>query len=89
MNKRLEELLERVATWPPGAQEDAVTTLEVIEASVNVDMRLTPEEQEAKLAALRELIRKSIDEGGNLTDEEVEAGISAALDARERDRKSA
>lgn len=89
MNKRLEELLERVASWPPGAQEDAVATLEGIEASVNANKGLTLEEQEAKLAALREMLRQSIARGGSYTDEEVEASISAELDARERDRKSA
>ena len=89
MNKRLEELLERVASWPPGAQEDAVATLEGIEAKVNANARLTPEEQEAKLASLREMLRRSIERGGSYTDEEVEASISAALDTREQGRKSA
>ena len=89
MNKRLEELLERVAGWPPGAQEDAIATLEGIEASVNANAGLTAEEQEAKLAALREMLRKSIEEGGSYTDEEVGASISAALDGREQGRKSA
>ena len=89
MNKRLEDLLGRVAHWPPDAQEDAAATLEVIEASVNAKSGLSLQEQEAKLAALREMLRKSIDEGGSHTDEEVEASIAAALDTRERDRKSA
>ena len=89
MNKRLEDLLERVAGWPPDAQEDAVTTLEAIEASVLANSGLTPEEQEAKIAALRTMLRKSIEDGGSYTDEEVGASISAALDARDRDRKSA
>lgn len=89
MNKRLEELLERVAQWPPGAQEDAALALEGIEAKVIANSALTPEEQEAKLAALREMINNSINRGGSYTDEEVEADISAALDAREHGRKSA
>lgn len=89
MNKRLEELLERVATWPPGAQEDAVATLEGIELRVNANMGLTPEEQNAKLESLREMLRQSIARGGSYTDKEVEASILSALDARERDRKSA
>lgn len=89
MNKRLEELLERVATWPPGAQEDAIATLEAIEASMNANSGLTLEEQEAKLASLRDMLRKSIEEGGSYTDEEVGASISAALDARKQGRKSA
>ena len=75
MNKRLEELLERVAGWPPGAQEDAVTTLEAIEASVIANQGLTIEEQEAKLAALREMLRQSIARGGSYTPEDIDAMI--------------
>jgi hypothetical protein len=89
MNKRLEELLERAAAWPPDAQEEVVLTLEGIEARVLANSGLSIEEQEAKLAALREMIQNSIARGGSYTDEEVEASISAELDARERDRKSA
>jgi hypothetical protein len=89
MNKRLEELLERIATWPPAAQEDAIATLEGIEASMNANSGLSLEEQEAKLASLRDMLRKSIEEGGSYSDEEVGASISAALDAREQGRKSA
>ena len=89
MNKRLEELLERVATWPPDAQEDAIATLEGIEASMNANSGLSLEEQEAKLASLRDMLLKSIEEGGSYSDEEVGASISAALDAREQGRKSA
>jgi hypothetical protein len=47
------------------------------------------EEHEAKLASLRDMLRRSIERGGSYTDEEVGASVSAALDARERDRKSA
>jgi hypothetical protein len=75
MNKRLEELLERVATWPPAAQEDAVTTLESIEASVNADKGLTPEEQEAKLESLREMLRHSIARGGSYSPDDIDAMI--------------
>jgi hypothetical protein len=86
MNKRLEELLERVAHWPPGAQADVVATIEGIEATLVANSGLAPEEQEAKLAALRAMVRKSIAEGGSYTDEEVGASIAAALDARDRER---
>lgn len=75
MNKRLAELLKRVASWPPGAQEDAVATLEGIEASVNVNKGLTPEEQEAKLNVLREMLRRSIAEGGSYTPEDIDEMI--------------
>jgi hypothetical protein len=87
MNKRLADLLERVESWPPGAQEDAVATLEGIESSVNANAGLTPEEQEAKLNALREMLRRSIAEGGSYTDDEVEAMIEARFgDSRAQGR---
>jgi len=76
MNKRLEELLERVANWPPGAQEDAVATLEGIEASVNANAGLTLEEQEAKLEALRAMLRRSIAEGGDYSPDDIDAMIN-------------
>ena len=76
MNKRLEELLGRVSQWPPGAQEDAIATLEGIEASVNANAGLTPEQQEAKLQALREMLRRSIAEGGDYSPDDVDAMIN-------------
>jgi hypothetical protein len=79
MNKRLEELLQRVALWPPGAQEDVIATIEGIEATLIANSGLTPQEQEAKLAALRAMVRKSIDEGGSHTDEEVGAAIAEQI----------
>ena len=89
MSKRLEELLQRVAQWPPGAQEDAICTLEGIEAGVIANSGLSAEEREAKLASLRQMIHDSIERGGDFTDEDVAAGISAALDVWEQGRKSA
>jgi hypothetical protein len=88
MNKRLEELLERVSHWPPDAQEDVVATIEGIEATLQANSGLAPEEQEAKLAALRAMVRKSIQDGGSHTDEEVGAAIAAALDTREQERRN-
>jgi len=87
MNKRLQELLERFASWPPDAQEEAIASLESIEVTVNLNAGLSPAQQEAKLVALREMIHRSIERGGSYTDEEVEAGISARLEAWERERK--
>ena len=75
MNKRLEELLERVSQWPPGAQEEAAATLEGIEASVNANKGLSIEEQEAKLTALREMLRQSIARGGNYSPDDIDAMI--------------
>jgi biopolymer transport protein ExbD len=75
MNKRLEQLLERVAQWPPGAQEDAAATLEFIEASVNADKKLSLEEQEAKLESLREMLRQSIARGGDYSPDDIDLMI--------------
>jgi hypothetical protein len=86
MNKRLEEILQRVAQWPPGAQEDAAFVLADIEDRIVEPGELSAEDQ-AKLTALREMINKSIERGGSFTDEEIETSIDARLDAWERDRK--
>jgi|GEM_PF-6059859 len=75
MNKRLEQLLGRVAEWPSGAQEDAAATLEFIEASVNADKRLSLEEQEAKLESLREMLRQSIARGGDYSPDDIDVMI--------------
>ena len=89
MNKRLESLIDRVPTWPQEAQDEAARALMAIEEKhVGVRRTLTPEE-EVKLAALRETINRSIQRGGSYTDEEVEASITARLDAWERRRKGA
>jgi hypothetical protein len=89
MNKTLESLIDRVPNWPQEAQEEAALALASIEERhVGVRRSFTPEE-EAKLAALRETINRSIERGGSYTDEEVEASISARLDAWERERNGA
>jgi hypothetical protein len=88
MNKRLETLLDRVATWPEEAQDDAAMALADIEEKVRVLRSLTPE-QRSKLEALRGTINRSIEQGGSYTEEEVEAGIAANLDAWETKRKGA
>jgi uncharacterized protein YerC len=86
MNKRLETLLDRIATWPEEAQADAAMALADIEEKVRVLRSLT-HEQQAKLEALRQTVNRSIEEGGSYADEEVEAGIAANLDAWESKRK--
>ena len=75
MNKRLEELLERLASWPPDAQEDAIASLESIEMTMNLNAGLSPAEQEAKLVALREMIHRSIARGGSYTPDDIDAMI--------------
>jgi len=78
MNKRLEDLLERVANWPPGAQEDAATVLADIEGRIVDPGELSPEDQ-VKLKALREMIEKSIAEGGDYSDADIEAMIDGLV----------
>ena len=74
MNKRLEELLEQVPHWPPGAQERAASALAGIEETI-VDLnKLSPEDQQ-KLKALREMVEKSIAEGGDYSPDDIDAMI--------------
>ena len=70
MNKRLEELLERVAGWPNGAQEEAASVLADIEDRIVEPGDLSAEDQ-VKLKALREMVEKSIAEGGDYSDEDI------------------
>jgi hypothetical protein len=74
MNKRLEKLLERVPQWPSGAQEDAASVLADIEGRIVGPGELSSEDQ-VKLKALREMIEKSIAEGGDYSDEDIGAMI--------------
>jgi signal recognition particle GTPase len=74
MNKRLETLLDRLPTWPEEAQDWAAIALAEVEEKVRILQSLTPEER-VKLAALRETVNRSIEEGGSYTDEEVAAFI--------------
>jgi len=76
MNKRLQELLERFASWPPDAQEEAIASLESIEVTVNLNAGLSPAQQEAKLVALREMIHRSIERGGSYTPDDIDAMIN-------------
>ena len=70
MNKRLESLLDRIPTWSEEAQDWAALALGEVEEKVRILQSLTPDER-ARLAALRETINRSIEEGGSYTDEEV------------------
>ena len=74
MNKRLEKLLERVPHWPEGAQEDAAAVLADIEGRLTEPSELSAEDQ-AKLVALRQMIGKSIEEGGDYSDADIGAMI--------------
>jgi signal recognition particle GTPase len=83
MNKRLESLLDRIRTWPPEAQNDAIIALAEIEEKIRILQSLAPEER-AKLAELRETINRSINEGGGYTDEDVAAYIEQVHAEAER-----
>jgi signal recognition particle GTPase len=85
MNKRLESLLDRIPTWPQEAQDDAAVALADIEEKVRILKALTPEER-AKLAALRETINRSVEQGGSYTDEDVAAYIEKVHTEAERNR---
>ena len=79
MDKRLEELLERVAQWPPGAQEEAASVLAVIEERIVEPGELSAEDQ-VKLKALREMIDKSIAEGGDYSPDDIDAMIDEMVE---------
>lgn len=89
MDKRLEELIARVRTWPAAAQDEAIMALTEIDGRIVDTAQLSPEDQQ-KLAALREMMTKSIAEGGDYSDEDIEESIRSRLDDWEkRRRKSA
>ena len=83
MNKRLGPLLDRLPTWPEEAQDWAALALAEIEEKIRILQSLTPDER-AKLAALREMINRSIERGGSYTDEEVSAYIEEVHTDAER-----
>ena len=66
--KLLEDVLERVETWPKERQEDAAWLLMAMEAQDNSPYRLTEEQQEQVRAALKEVERGEV-----ASDEEVAA----------------
>ena len=68
MNKKLETLLEHVATWPEEAQAELMQSIVEIEARHAGVYRLSDEERAAVRRGLRELR-----EGRLATDEQVAA----------------
>jgi hypothetical protein len=86
MNEILKTLLKRAADWPLAAQEAAAVALVDIEERVAEAQSLSADERAAKLAELRDIVRRSVERGGSHTDEEIEASIAARLDAWERPR---
>ena len=86
MNKRLENLIDRIPTWPQEAQDWAASALAEVEEKVRILQSLTPEER-AKLEVLRETIDRSIEQGGSHSDEEVAAYIEQVhADAERKER---
>jgi hypothetical protein len=47
MSRKLKELLERVATWPDAAQEEAQASLEAIEQDLSEPYVLTDDDRDA------------------------------------------
>jgi len=78
MDKRLEEIIQRVKTWPAAAQEEAIMALTEIDGRIVESGELSPEDQE-KLAALREMVSKSIAEGGDYSDDDIGAMIEELM----------
>jgi len=66
--KLLEDVLERVETWPKERQEDAAWLLMAMEAQGTSPYRLTEEQREQVRAALKEVERGEV-----ASDEEVAA----------------
>ena len=86
MKKRLETLIDRIPTWPQEAQDWAALALAEVEEKVRVLQSLTSE-QRTKLEALREIINRSIEQGGSCTDQEVAAYIEQVhADAERKER---
>jgi predicted transcriptional regulator len=66
--EQIEEILNRVRTWPADLQEDAVRMLLAMEATDAEPLELTPEE----IADLEEALAEA-DRGEFATEEEVKA----------------
>jgi len=66
--KLLEDVLERVETWPKERQQDAAWLLMAMEAQDSTPYRLTAEQREQVRAALKEVERGEV-----ASDEQVAA----------------
>jgi hypothetical protein len=85
MNKNLEALIERAGTWPEAVQDEAAHALAAIEQK-HFGGKLSPED-EVKLAALRETIERSIQQGGSHTDEDIADFIERVHARAEQERR--
>ena len=68
MNAKLKDIIERVETWPPAAQDELAQIALEIEAELSGEYVATPEELEAIDRGLRDAA-----EGRFATEEEVAA----------------
>ena len=68
MNAKLKDIINRVETWPPEAQEELAQIALEIEAQLKEDYPLTPEDLEAIDHGLQDAA-----EGRFATDEQVES----------------
>jgi hypothetical protein len=87
MNKLLAALLERAASWPREAQDEAVRALAAIERRHVVAASAGDQGRDARLADLRATLDRSISDGGSFTDEEVGSyldGLHAEAEREER-----
>jgi predicted transcriptional regulator len=66
MTKKLKEMIERAETWPEEAQEEAVATLQAIEAEFREPYELTDDDRRAIDRGLEDVRR-----GRFASDEEV------------------
>jgi predicted transcriptional regulator len=68
MNAKLKDIINRVETWPPEAQEELAEVALAIEAQLKEDLTLSPEDLEAIDRGLQDAA-----DGRFATDEQVEA----------------
>jgi predicted transcriptional regulator len=66
MSKKLREIVERAETWPEEAQEEAIATLQAIEAEFTEPYELTEDDRKAIDRGLEDVRRGRI-----ASDEEV------------------
>jgi predicted transcriptional regulator len=66
MSKKLKEIIERAETWPEEAQEEAIATLQAIEAEFAQPYELTEDDRKAIDRGLEDVRRGRI-----ASDEEV------------------
>ena len=67
MSKRLREIIERAETWPEEAQEEAIATLQAIEAEFADPYELTEDDRKAIDRGLEDVRRGRIASDGEVS----------------------